>query len=64
MDEKKYTYILVIEYIEGEDRCEYIKETVTEPEDDVNLEIGSYDLNDYFDQADIDVLTSYEIAKT
>jgi hypothetical protein len=64
MDEKKYKYVLVIEFIEGEDRCEYIKESITEPDDGTSLEIGSYNLYDYFDETDISCLTTYEIGRT
>jgi hypothetical protein len=64
-EDKVRKYTLVIEYINNEDRCEYIKESITESGSHSEpLTIGEIDLYDYFDEKDIDCLTSYTIAKT
>jgi hypothetical protein len=64
-DKNAKTYTLVIEYIDSEDRCEYIKESIVQSaRDDQTLIIGEVDLYDYFDNDSIDCLTSFDIAES
>lgn len=64
-DKKAKTYTLVIEYIDSEDRCEYIKESISQPFiEDHTLVIGEINLCDYFDNDSIDCLTSFEVAES
>jgi len=64
-DKGKKTYILTIEHIEGEDRCEYIKEEiVTKDSNDTSWIYGEVDLADYFSESDITELICCTIGKT
>ena len=65
MADNKTKYTLVIEYVEGEDRCEYIKESIVSDDDHGEpLNVGTIDLYDYFTDADIACLTEFKIAKS
>ena len=64
-DKNAKTYTLVIEYIDSEDRCEYIKESIRQSViEDQTLVVGEIDLYDYFDNDSIDCLTSFDIAES
>ena len=63
-DENKKTYTLVIEHIEGEDRCEFIKETIEESNHSKTLIVGDVDLLEYFSDSDVSCLTEFDIGKT
>ena len=47
----KKRYILTIEYLEGQDQCEFIQEQIVDdtPENEPMV-IGTIDLADYFDE--------------
>ena len=61
----KKRYILTIEYIEGQDQCEFIEEQIIDdsPEDEPMV-IGKIDLADYFDEITLSVFDSNTIGKT
>ena len=63
-DKNKRKYILTIEYTDSEDQCEFIKEELIFEDDSPSLIIGSIDLEDYFSESDVAVLTTFEIAKS
>ena len=61
----KTKYILTIEHIEGEDRCEYIKEEIVSESDSKPSWIyGELDLKDYFSESDIAGLICCTVGKT
>jgi hypothetical protein len=63
-DKSKTIYILTIEHIDGEDRCEYIKEEVIEDSNGPSWIYGEIDLEDYFSDSDIACLTCCTIGKS
>ena len=63
-DKEKKKYVLVIEYYNKEDKCEYIKEELIYKDDSPSLVIGTIDLEEYFSEVDIAGLTTFEIGKT
>ena len=61
----KVKYVLTIEHIEGEDRCEYIQEEVIqEPSSKSSWVYGEIDLTDYFSDSDITELICCTVGKT
>jgi hypothetical protein len=61
----KKIYILTIEHIEGDDRCEYVKEEiVTKSDNETSWKYGEIDLKDYFSDSDLAGLTCCTIGKT
>ena len=62
-DKSKYTYILSIEYIDGEDSCEYIKEEIICKDNNPSWKYGELELEDYFTDADISSLDCCVVGK-
>ena len=61
----KVKYVLTIEHIEGEDRCEYIQEEVIqEPSSKSSWVYGEIDLTDYFSDSDITCILEHTIGKS
>jgi len=61
----KKRYILTIEYIEGQDQCEFIEEKIIdESSEDKPMVIGTIDLEDYFDEVTIACLTGNTIGRS
>ena len=60
----KYTYILSIEYIDGEDCCEYIKEEIICKDNKPSWEYGGLVVQDYFTDVDIAGLDCCIVGKT
>lgn len=65
MAKDKKKYVLTIEYIEGEDRCEYVQEEIIQESPNESSWIyGDVDLTDYFSDSDITELVCCTIGKT
>jgi hypothetical protein len=61
----KKRYILTIEYIEGQDQCEFIEEKIVdESSEEKPKVIGTLNLEDYFDEVTIAALRSGTFGKT
>ena len=60
---KGFKYVLTIAYKHGEDRCEYIQEQIIDDTDDTSWEIGSIDLQDYFEDIDVAGMTCCIVGK-
>ena len=64
-NKEKVKYILTIEHIEGEDRCEYIQEEIQqESSSESSWVYGDVDLTDYFSDSDITELVCCTVGKT
>ena len=64
-DKGKKKYSLIIEYIPGNDQCEYIQEEIVEENSrKTSWKIGELDLGDYFSESDIASLICCKIAKS
>jgi len=63
-DKGKKKYILTIEHIAGEDKCEFIKEEIIEDDNSPSWVYGEIDLEDYFSDSDIACLTCCTIGKS
>ena len=59
----KKRYILTIEYLEGQDQCEFIQEEMVSKEPDTVM-IGELDVTDYFDTVTISALRGKIVGKT
>jgi hypothetical protein len=60
---KGFKYVLTIAYKHGQDRCEYIQEEIIDNTDDTSWELGSIELNNYFEHMDIAGLTCCIVGK-
>jgi hypothetical protein len=63
-DKSSKKYILTIEHIDGEDRCEYIKEEMIEDDNSPSWIYGEIDLEDYFSASEIACLDCCTIGRT
>ena len=61
--DKEFRYVLTIAYKHGQDQCEYIEEKIVSDDNDTSWEIGSIELNDYFEDIDIAGMTCCIVGK-